>query len=78
MSEWSTYLPDGRPVRIRHLDGAWTVDCEGIEAQGPDLRAVLDEATRPQVASIHAAQERQQLVAWIEKHAPQLEREAGF
>jgi hypothetical protein len=78
VSEWSTYLPDGRPVRIQRQDAVWIVECEHAEARGADLRTTIEEATRVQHASIHAARERQQLAAWIEQHAAQMEREAGL
>ena len=78
MSEWSTYLPDGRPIRIRRDGREWIVECEHAEAHDADLRTALADATRVQHASINAAQERQQLAVWIEQHAAQMEREAGL
>lgn len=80
MRGWMSYLPDGRPIRVtRTADAGWTAECDGREASGEDLRAVIAEAAdlSDVVTPIRGGGEADQLQKWIEQHAPQIESEAA-
>lgn len=74
---WMSYLPDGRPIRVtRTTVGTWTVECEGREVTGADLRATIQEAADVSHLVTPLQRETSQLEKWIEQHVPQIEREA--
>lgn len=67
--EWSSYLPDGRAIRVRRADGGWHVTCGEATASGDDLIAAMETATGARDArfaidgSDHSA-----LRQWIVRH----------
>jgi hypothetical protein len=74
--EWSSYLPDGRPIRVRRLGEGWQVSCEERSATGRELAAAmsaaigLDESGLSLTRSTTAA-----LLRWVAQHSAQIATE---
>jgi hypothetical protein len=55
MDEWTSYAPDGRPVRIRREGDLWRVRCGMGQAESINLDVALLQALRadPDVIAHH-------------------------
>lgn len=76
--EWSSYLPDGRPIRVRRVGKDWQVVCEHATEHGPDLRTTMRAAAR-MTANLRSSEPARDfaLRKWIERHAEKIERESA-
>jgi hypothetical protein len=68
---WHTYLPDGRSLILRRLEGLWVATCGPKRAEAADPA----EAIRGAVAGPDGVDEP--LEAWIAEHAAELDPESS-
>lgn len=68
--EWTTYLPDGRPLRVRRRESEWLVECSDSSATGPDLPSTLSEAVGVSLRGIGGGD--RSLQEWVRRHAEQI------
>jgi hypothetical protein len=71
--EWSSYLPDGRPILVRRRDDSWFVACEERTSSDPDLAVAMEEAAGigdRLLALSHTAEDAMR--RWIARHSARI------